>query len=230
MVNNADVLAVPVVECGEPLELVEAAPGLRPLVRPTWRRWLRGATPPLLRSGAHERLRRAASALPSGVDLVLLHAYRPLHVQQERYGRHVRGVLQEHPGLSLDEARDRATRYVADPARYAPHLTGGAVDVTLADGRGRFDMGNRLAYTATARTDCEGLTAKQAEHRALLVEAMTTAGLVNYSEEWWHWSYGDKYWGYVTGQPAIYGHVVLPLNALQTAVTAVRRLAAGARR
>ncbi len=32
------------------------------------------------------------------------------------------------------------------------------------------------------------------------------AGLVNYPTEWWHWSYGDRYWAMATGAPgAIYG-------------------------
>ncbi len=34
-------------------------------------------------------------------------------------------------------------------------------------------------------------------------------GLVNYPTEWWHWSYGDRYWALVTGAPhAPYGPVV----------------------
>jgi D-alanyl-D-alanine dipeptidase len=37
---------------------------------------------------------------------------------------------------------------------------------------------------------------------------MTGAGFVNYPSEWWHWSYGDRYWAVVTGEPhAIYGPV-----------------------
>ena len=34
------------------------------------------------------------------------------------------------------------------------------------------------------------------------------AGLVNYPTEWWHWSYGDRYWALLTGAPAaLYGPV-----------------------
>jgi D-alanyl-D-alanine dipeptidase len=25
---------------------------------------------------------------------------------------------------------------------------------------------------------------------------------VNYPTEWWHWSYGDRYWALMTGAPA----------------------------
>ena len=34
------------------------------------------------------------------------------------------------------------------------------------------------------------------------------AGLVNYPTEWWHWSYGDRYWALMTGATAaVYGPV-----------------------
>ena len=29
---------------------------------------------------------------------------------------------------------------------------------------------------------------------------MTGAGFVNYPTEWWHWSYGDRYWALQSGQ------------------------------
>jgi D-alanyl-D-alanine dipeptidase len=32
------------------------------------------------------------------------------------------------------------------------------------------------------------------------------AGLVNYPTEWWHWSFGDRYWALTTGAAAaVYG-------------------------
>jgi zinc D-Ala-D-Ala dipeptidase len=34
-------------------------------------------------------------------------------------------------------------------------------------------------------------------------------GLVNYPTEWWHYSYGDRYWALATGAAAaLYGPVV----------------------
>jgi zinc D-Ala-D-Ala dipeptidase len=39
--------------------------------------------------------------------------------------------------------------------------------------------------------------------------ALRGAGLVNYPTEWWHWSYGDRYWAMMTGATAaVYGPVV----------------------
>ena len=31
---------------------------------------------------------------------------------------------------------------------------------------------------------------------------LTAAGLVNYPTEWWHWSFGDRYWALLTGAAA----------------------------
>jgi len=36
---------------------------------------------------------------------------------------------------------------------------------------------------------------------------MEDQGFVNYPYEWWHYSYGDKYWGYVKNKTAIYDTV-----------------------
>ena len=48
-------------------------------------------------------------------------------------------------------------------------------------------------------------------NRRLLGDALRGAGLVNYPTEWWHWSFGDRYWAATTGAPAaVYGPVDLP--------------------
>jgi len=33
----------------------------------------------------------------------------------------------------------------------------------------------------------------------VLGAALSGAGLVNYPTEWWHWSFGDRYWALTTG-------------------------------
>jgi zinc D-Ala-D-Ala dipeptidase len=43
-------------------------------------------------------------------------------------------------------------------------------------------------------------------NRGLLAAAMDHAGFVNYPAEWWHWSYGDRYWAFQTSrETALYG-------------------------
>jgi zinc D-Ala-D-Ala dipeptidase len=43
---------------------------------------------------------------------------------------------------------------------------------------------------------------------------MESTGFVNYPHEWWHFSYGDRYWAYAKDEPAaIYGAATLDLVA-----------------
>jgi D-alanyl-D-alanine dipeptidase len=45
-------------------------------------------------------------------------------------------------------------------------------------------------------------SAQARANRAVLGSALTAAGLVNYPTEWWHWSFGDRYWALLTGATA----------------------------
>jgi D-alanyl-D-alanine dipeptidase len=44
-------------------------------------------------------------------------------------------------------------------------------------------------FDAKSWTRAAGLTAQQRARRALLLQAMTRRGFVNYKREWWHFSY-----------------------------------------
>nr|WP_241020460.1 M15 family metallopeptidase [Burkholderia sp. Ac-20345] len=47
-----------------------------------------------------------------------------------------------------------------------------------------------------------------ARNRQVLIAALSGAGLTNYPSEWWHWSFGDRYWAVMHDQShAIYGPV-----------------------
>ena len=53
--------------------------------------------------------------------------------------------------------------------------------------------------------------AEARRNRTVLADALSGAGLVNYPTEWWHWSYGDRYWALLTGADhALYGPVEVP--------------------
>jgi D-alanyl-D-alanine dipeptidase len=55
-------------------------------------------------------------------------------------------------------------------------------------------------------TAAPGISPEARRHREILATALRSAGLVNYPTEWWHWSYGDRYWAMTTGAPtALYG-------------------------
>ncbi len=107
--------------------------------------------------------------------------------------------------------RSAASRYVSPP-EIAPHSAGAAVDLTLADADGReLDLGTRMNASpeesaGACYTQAATITAEAREHRDILGAALTSAGLVNYPTEWWHWSYGDRYWALESGAiAACYG-------------------------
>ncbi|MFC1618298.1 M15 family metallopeptidase [Patescibacteria group bacterium] len=52
------------------------------------------------------------------------------------------------------------------------------------------------------------------QNRRLLNAVLNQVGFQNYEEEWWHFSYGDQYWGKKTGQPAVYGAATLSAEKL----------------
>jgi D-alanyl-D-alanine dipeptidase len=61
----------------------------------------------------------------------------------------------------------------------------------------------------TATVFFENASSKDAleyrHNRRLLFWAMAAAGFTNYREEWWHFDYGNQFWGVILNQPARYG-------------------------
>ena len=92
------------------------------------------------------------------------------------------------------------------------HLAGAAVDLSLCTvDEIELDLGTAVNDTATERSHTEdpAVDATARRHRAVLAQALRGAGLVNYPSAWWHWSYGDRYWAYLTGSAqALYGPIL----------------------
>jgi D-alanyl-D-alanine dipeptidase len=169
-----------------------------------------------LREQVLTRLIRAQRLLPSGTRLLFVEGYRPPALQRRYFESYAGELRSLHPDWSPARVHEAASRYVSPPD-IAPHSAGAAVDLTLvgADGR-ELDMGtpvnaNPEDSAGACYTDAPGLTSEARANRRTLCEALTAAGLVNYPTEWWHWSYGDRYWALGTGSPsAIYGPVGTP--------------------
>jgi D-alanyl-D-alanine dipeptidase len=73
------------------------------------------------------------------------------------------------------------------------------------------DLGTRVnadpeESNGACYTDHPSVSEDARRNRAVLAAALSTAGFINYPAEWWHWSYGDRYWAMVAGAPtALYG-------------------------
>jgi zinc D-Ala-D-Ala dipeptidase len=178
----------------------------------------------LLREGVLERLVTAQTALPGGLRLLIVEGYRPPVLQRAYFEGYREQLHETYPDWSPERLHVEASKYVSPP-EVAPHGTGGAVDLTLctADGA-ELDMGTAVnANPEESRNGCftGALTipAEARHNRQVLVRALTGAGLVNYPTEWWHWSFGERYWAFADNAPATrYG----PVEATIAQATAPR--------
>lgn len=166
-----------------------------------------------LRRGLVQRLLFAQGSLPDGYRLLLVEGYRPYELQEHYFTGYRKHLEALDPELSGAESFQLASRYVSPP-RIAPHVSGAAIDLTLVDSQGDpVDMGTPINATPEDSAGAcyfaaENISSEARHNRRMLAAALDEAGLVNYPTEWWHWSYGDRYWAFTTGQPAaIYGPV-----------------------
>ncbi|MFI6325864.1 M15 family metallopeptidase [Nonomuraea sp. NPDC050556] len=205
LISDPRVAAIEVRECGEALAPV------RGRLRLDERMASASGAYSFLRAGLLGRLERAERRLPAGFHLLIVEGYREIAVQQEIFDSYSDTLRRTYPDMSPDDLYAAASRYVS-PVPVAPHTAGAAVDLTLcADDGTEYDMGTAVNDTPeesagacfTASPDISG---EARSHRKILGAALEGVGLVNYPTEWWHWSYGDRYWAYTTGAShAVYG-------------------------
>ncbi|MFM8991348.1 MAG: M15 family metallopeptidase [Alphaproteobacteria bacterium] len=158
-----------------------------------------------LRADVHARLQRAAAGLPEGMALLVLDAFRTQSQQFTSWNRRFAALARLHPGMPPTELAELCRRDVADPVnKPSGHQSGAAVDVTLLRGGAELDMGcaygdfsSRGTAADRVRMACPGLSPEQVANRALLARTMEAAGFVNYPDEWWHFSHGDRLWAQV---------------------------------
>jgi zinc D-Ala-D-Ala dipeptidase len=167
----------------------------------------------MVRIGIADRLRVADRSLPHGLGLEVAEGLRTAAAQQAIIDAYTESLRRENPDVGRDEIARLSSRFVA-PLAVAPHVAGAAVDITIVDWHGEpLDMGTPVDATPEQSDgacffDAGNISAEARGNRDLLAAAMRSAGLVNYPTEWWHWSYGDRYWAHVTGSPhAMYGGV-----------------------
>lgn len=174
------------------------------------------------RKSVAERLVQAVESLPEGFGLLVWDPYRTVETQQDLYDKQYAVVQTQYPNWNPSQLSAETQRYVSlpstNPARPSPHLTGGAIDLTICDNLGiPLDMGTEFDYFGQeAATDHFAIAPDpkgQAinANRLLLLQVMTKAGFTNYWEEWWHFDYGNQFWAKTGHHPqAIYGPANTP--------------------
>ncbi|MFJ7951752.1 M15 family metallopeptidase [Lysinibacillus sp. NPDC096418] len=171
-----------------------------------------------LRNDAYERLKQAVLLLPKNYSLILYDGFRPLQVQQYLFTHFSKQIKLQFPDFTEQEVLNETLKYVAFPANgqefNTPHVTGGAIDLTLGDLKGRaLDLGTTFdeisEKSATRYFEQHPQENRQAcIHRRLLYNCMTMVGFSNYSEEWWHYDFNNVSWARrVNAQEAGYGAI-----------------------
>lgn len=218
------VRAVPIEESGEETVPASLVPE-KILVRPQYYHQMLERSVPecYVRRSVLARLLEAADMLPKGCRLVLLDSWRPRSIQTTLFQKFRSELREKMPLLSDAEITTLASQYVAPPSLHpqhpSPHVTGGAVDLTIVDGTGIcLPMGSEFDETSERSSTVwfemrlaagEALSPDETEamyNRRLLFYVMQKAGFCNYPDEWWHFDYGDQIWALLSGKRcAIYG-------------------------
>lgn len=193
---------VKIAENNEPLVPLAGTVRLHPVY--SWLGFQHAPAVPRARAGIAGRLARASSRLPGDFELVVIDAHRDRAFQAE-----LLGYYQAQSSQSLTQAG-----YVSDPydeASVPPHVTGGAVDLTLGW------RGAVLGLGTDFDAFCSRAAPAALEHpgggiardlRRLLASVLRAEEMVPIGTEWWHWSYGDQYWAAAAGAPAAaYGEI-----------------------
>lgn len=198
LLSDPRVAAVPVRDSGEPLTALDES---------------FGSSRALVRVSVARRLALARAELPKGLGLRVIDGYRTAAAQRAIIRSYTDELLVSHRAVGAAELERLTSRFVA-PMAVAPHVAGAAVDLTLVDSGGReLDLGTPVDATPEQSGGAcyfdAPLSGRQARaNRELLAQVLRGAGLVNYPTEWWHWSYGDRYWALMTGATAaVYGPI-----------------------
>jgi D-alanyl-D-alanine dipeptidase len=217
-IADPEILAVPIVECEEPLIDIKDYDELRYGPPPECE--LTAGCYTKMRKTAYEKLCQAQKQLPKGWRFQLYEGFRSLSVQQMLFEQIYNQVVSRDPKKNHQENFIETTKLVSpvinlDGSRNIPaHNTGGAIDIEIIMENGQLaDMGMAAKDWCNVAPDlCStgyteiNETAKK--NRKLLFDLLTAHGFINYPTEWWHYSYGDRYWGYHQKiKQAIYGSV-----------------------
>lgn len=174
-----------------------------------------------VRKTIYEKLVQAQALLPHDLKFCLYEGYRSLTLQNILFEERFKRVKAQHPQWTQQQIFQETTRLVSPivnldgSKNIPPHSTGAAIDVYLVNQQGQpvnmgihpkdwmADINGTLSKTSSQKISMEAR-----HYRKIMSHALSTVGFVNYPTEYWHWSYGDRYWAYSKQEKhAIYGEV-----------------------
>lgn len=185
---------ITVTECETPVDLVEFVATdrlfLNPLETNDWR----------IRRVVRDKVIACAEALPEGLCLMIFEAFRSRTRQWELWNQVFATITQNNPDWTEAQVYTEAARWVSPPDGFGSgHQAGAAIDVKLARmDRTELEFGGLMkGLSGVAPTDWP-VSPEIRKNRNMLVSAMHSVGMINYPDEWWHFSYGDRLCAEVT--------------------------------
>lgn len=220
--------SVPIVECGEKLISLNKLPE-KYFVQDL--KYYHQGVPGAINEGysrtkVFDLLMEAAGNLPNGYKFLIWDAWRPIGVQEFLFNEYLTGLTPYNPGLDILQLEKLARQFVSPPSRDArkpsPHNTGGAIDISLMDDSGiELDMNTSFdsfspesgtRFFEEKQEKGEKLSPRERiyrDNRRLLYHLMTAAGFTNFPNEWWHYDYGNQFWGCRTHNKACYVKITI---------------------
>ncbi|MFJ1268640.1 M15 family metallopeptidase [Legionella lytica] len=218
VINEKKVSSIPINENNEPLidlkeqeELAYGPPPDTPLTMDDYTK---------IRKTVYEKLCQAQEKLPNGWRFRIYEGLRSLNVQKMLFDSLYNSLKLKKTTVSEEELFTQTSWLIAPvkllngTMNIPPHSTGGAVDLEVMDKDGSLvNLGMEIKdWNKVAPNICETFSQNISEdaikNRRILLDIMYEQGFVNYPQEWWHFSYGDRLWAYLRNRnEAIYGGI-----------------------
>lgn len=172
--------------------------------------WAGTSSTTWLRRGVVARLLESVQLdLPDGFGLAVYDGWRSPQTVTALYDHFYGEGSDLEPGYLAPPSKDPDDPDNVDDIDPPPHLTGGAVDLTLSWRGTPLSLGTPFdEFTPRAHLTAleSGPATLDRDLRRLLFTVMTEAGFAPYEQEWWHYSYGDRAWADHHGHAApLYG-------------------------
>ncbi len=171
-----------------------------------------------LRKTVYQRLCQAQQLLPNNWYFRVYEGFRSIKVQKILFDQQYQALLKKFPKKNKEDLFYETTQLVSPVVNFdgsiniPAHNTGAAVDLEIVTQTGKLvDMGMAIkdwqqVMPELCLMNCQILSKNVKKNRKIFLEIMTDFDFVNYPTEWWHFSYGDRYWAYHKGAAnAIYG-------------------------
>jgi D-alanyl-D-alanine dipeptidase len=215
-IADPEIIVIPIIECYEPMIDLKNQNKIAYGPPPEYAQTINDYT--WIRKTIFDKLCEVQNDLPNGWRLRIYEGYRSLPIQKMLFDTQYKRFQRMYPNHDHSFIFHETTSIVSPinnsdgSINIPPHNTGAAVDVEIiTDDNQIVDMGMEAKDWNTAPpelcfTHCERLSDTIKNNRQILITRMQNHGFINYPTEWWHFSYGDRYWAYHTNSPnAIYG-------------------------